>query len=144
MQNRLRDSLREKSAGNSGSAPAALRSEVKSILGAAGSDADKREWVVTNANGKILCTRIQDISSVRATAAGVILRIGHRAYCVNEAFEAWKRRLPADRFALRGDTLLVNRARLEAVGVALSSMFERRRAPLVAAGRIHTDSSLRR
>ena len=143
MQNRLRFSFRDKSAADAGASPQSLSPAVKSILGAPDSEADKREWVVTNANGKILCTRLQDIASVRATATGVELQIGRQTYEVREDFEAWKSRLPADRFVLRGTSLLLNRKRLKSLDAALSSIFERRSTFATSSGNARPDSSRR-
>ena len=87
--------------------------QVKSLFDDCDSELDQREWVVANAGGKILCARLADIAWVRAVEGGVELRIGQQSCFVRESFARWQAKLPADRFARRGQAWLVNLKRVQ-------------------------------
>ena len=118
----------EKTASQASTPEATSSSHVKPLLDGYDSDLNQMEWVVANADGKILCTRLADIAWVRAVGDGVELRIGQQTYLVQESFASWQAKLPAKRFALRGNSLLVNVRRLKRLGAALSAVFPQPRA----------------
>ncbi len=113
-------------------------SQVKALLGGGACELDSKEWVVANADGRILCTRLADIAWVRAVEGGVELRIGVQTFPLRDTFESWVAKLPAEQFARRGDSLLLNIKRLQPLRAALASAFQRRSTAWVAPSRSGT------
>ena len=101
---------------------------MKALLDGQVAEADKKEWIVVHSGGQLLCTRLADIAWVRAAGEGVELQIGRQSYFVHETFACWEAKLPTDRFARRGTSVLLNVKRLRPLKSALSSVFQRRTA----------------
>jgi hypothetical protein len=123
MRNRIRFALGDKKASPASTPKLPSSSQIKSFLEGNTPEQDQKEWVVTNAGGMILCVRLADIAWVRAVENGVELRIGAHMYRLEDSFASWQAKLPSDRFARRGDLLLVNLQRLWRLDAALRARF---------------------